>query len=669
MPSRFPAALCVSVAALACALPAHGAATKADLQPAAAAAGLPSKAVAPGARISLSLAVRNVGNRSAGRSATGVFLSKDRRRDASDTRVLRLSTKSVRAGRSARLRSAIKVPAGVAAGEYRLIVCSDLGGRVRERSEGNNCRVLRGVLRIAVAQAPRPVPPTPQRQAQPQAEPKPQTQADAKPEPQRQADPPAPAGPTGPPSLALHLDDGRDWASTTDAGNRRVDVGEVVTLTARMAAGVPGANGYTRSTPADAPFLTGGTPLSFTDDDDGAAPIDLPSGVPFAGIPYDDASVSTNGWVGFADPASDYWDDTQNADYRGIPATVGDFQRGVMPYWLDGDLDPEGPRPGGAVKVVQPAGGDRVAVQWDVNSHEDIDKQPRRTMQALLFGDGRIRFDYKGDRTASTAPDDEAFVGLSGGTGPDSLDVVAGNTYAPPTTAVEYTPRPVSQAAAPAGTLIVSVPAGSSFDSADPECRLVTAPTVLADGSVECSTPTAPAGTPVLRHVRVKVNASPLSQSFAPNHEYGARWSAGGQEVRDGEETIPHTAYDSATVTAALSYTGAAQPKAGAELPFLLAANVNAGAGRHPKVTIDVPAGLKLKTSTIPAELCVGLPADFAGGRITCTLPNGTATLGPDRTLTFVANAPGPYRVVAQVAADNTRPDGEDDDAAVTVVP
>lgn len=76
------------------------------------------------------------------------------------------SVRALRPRKRARGAVTLTVPATLAAGVYRLTACADAGGRVRERSERNNCRTARGQIAVSVARPlpdmlPAPVPDRP----------------------------------------------------------------------------------------------------------------------------------------------------------------------------------------------------------------------------------------------------------------------------------------------------------------------------------------------------------------------------------------------------------------------------------------------------------------------------------------------------------------------------
>lgn len=123
--------------------------------------------VVEGAKITVTHAVKNVGTASAAASTTRVYLTKDvaaslAERKASRTNPrsaltdLRLdgtaavTTVAVGATRSI---GAIRftVPAGIPAGAWRVLVCADDLGKVKESDEGNNCKAAATALTVTEA--------------------------------------------------------------------------------------------------------------------------------------------------------------------------------------------------------------------------------------------------------------------------------------------------------------------------------------------------------------------------------------------------------------------------------------------------------------------------------------------------------------------------------------
>ena len=126
--------------------------------------------VDPGTHLKVKDVVRNKGRRKARRSVTRYYLSLDRTRDKGDQRLAgKRVVKRLKPRRLSRGRARVRIPAGLALGQYRLLACADDRRKVRESRERNNCRASRVVEVVQVGeptpghpdQAATPVPETP----------------------------------------------------------------------------------------------------------------------------------------------------------------------------------------------------------------------------------------------------------------------------------------------------------------------------------------------------------------------------------------------------------------------------------------------------------------------------------------------------------------------------
>ncbi|CAB4775303.1 unannotated protein [freshwater metagenome] len=99
-----------------------------------------TSAVEPGEKLKVAGAVLNRGRGKAAASRVSVSLSADAR-PGKDVRLGLLRTAAVPARSGAPLSGSVKVPGGLAAGDYHLVACADANKAVRESKEGNNCRV------------------------------------------------------------------------------------------------------------------------------------------------------------------------------------------------------------------------------------------------------------------------------------------------------------------------------------------------------------------------------------------------------------------------------------------------------------------------------------------------------------------------------------------------
>ncbi|MBJ7473420.1 MAG: hypothetical protein JHD16_19080, partial [Solirubrobacteraceae bacterium] len=114
--------------------------------PAAAGAAAPTGAVI-GAPVTVPVSVKHTGKKKAKASTTAIVLSKDARRGAGDVVLVRAKTPSLRPGKTAKLSPTITIPATVAPGVYKLLVCPSIA---------KGCRVLVKTFTATAPQAPTP---------------------------------------------------------------------------------------------------------------------------------------------------------------------------------------------------------------------------------------------------------------------------------------------------------------------------------------------------------------------------------------------------------------------------------------------------------------------------------------------------------------------------------
>jgi hypothetical protein len=145
------------VAALAIYAVAAGASGRPDLRIAAVSA--PAKSATIGSRVAIRATTRNAGAGRAGSSATGLYLSLDRRRDRSDRLIASSRVAALGSHKSVRRAIRAKVPRGTRPGRYFQLVCADVKRNAKEASETNNCKLGR-VLTVKTSAGPsRPIGP------------------------------------------------------------------------------------------------------------------------------------------------------------------------------------------------------------------------------------------------------------------------------------------------------------------------------------------------------------------------------------------------------------------------------------------------------------------------------------------------------------------------------
>jgi hypothetical protein len=336
------------------------------------------------------------------------------------------------------------------------------------------------------------------------------------------------------------IGDGLDWSTGKDVAGHPWKPGKKITTTLRIGNGIPGQAGYTASRiPRRPQFVAGKTQvLDFPGPeggpDDVATSVRLPFPFPFGGLRERTASVSSNGRISFGSPAWDSWENASNDD-RGA-AAVGDFERGIMPYWGDLESEVRG------MKMVTAADDHSVAFQWKAAQSGG---GPQRSFQLILFRDGRFRFDYPGRNRPGGR---RAMVGYSLGTGAAGFHAVATDTTAVPGSSLLFSPRSVKAAKAlPAGRSVLDLPAGA-VPNLPRECNFQRIDEELGPGEILpvpgptiCWIPALAPGAEVAREVTFKVPSAPRSgakkEVSTPGAlGYSAAYAAGPVMAADDDE-------------------------------------------------------------------------------------------------------------------------------------
>lgn len=580
----------------------------------------PPKIAVPGTKLPFSLVVANRGRAPAGTSKLAVFLARSTKHRRRDTLLKAVTVKPLLPGRKANVRLKLRLP-GTALGAYRLIACADFKDQVEETTGSDDCRASRRLV-VAEANAPRAGanPPSP---SAPRSEP---------------AAPPTAAAP----AFTTTPDVG--WYKLEKADGSYLEAGTPTMTTLRVANGLPGQAGYTRSEIAPAPFATGtSTKLEFGNDDDGQLTVSLPFAFPFGGIDEDSVSVGTNGWLGFGTrPAVDYWG-IQEADYRGIPAVVGDFYRGLMPDWSDLLVGA-----GDEVREVVPADESFVAFQWQVR---ESSTSKAKSFQVVLFPDGRFRFDYPGPNEAGSP---SSYIGYSLGTGSESTEAVAVDTADPPSSSLLFTPKPAPAAAPlPAGAATLTLPRGSSLVSAG-GCSLQVAPTALLAGAVSCPFSELAPGQQAEQAIIYTVPPDAPGQGSPENFKFVGDYRAGPYELLGhGEIRLLSNYLSPNGLTVGVSYA-AGTPTVGTEATFLVRVAATEPNGLdEPTFTLSLPSNATFDSLAIGGQAvpCGALDGDS----IACSLPSGMSSATVEVTVT-PTNAGAPLTLGATAEALNAPP-------------
>jgi hypothetical protein len=551
----------------------------------------PPASVVVGSEITISVKLRNKGHAKAHKSKAGLYLAKGKKLTHKDRRLEQAKVKALRSHKKAKAKFKVVLPAKTAPGTYRLIACADDKRSLRESKEKDNCRASKQFKVTPV---------------------------------------PAPAPQPGPAKPAFSMTDGLDWGFVENAEGHEPKPGDPVTATLTSGNAIPGQAGYTRSDVAPQPLAGGtATDLAFPNEDDGQVTLDLPFDFPFGGIKERKISVSTNGWVSFGSPAWDYWGDEQSSDYRGVNEIVGNIARGIMPYWADLNIG-EPTTGSGSVKEVVAADGNSVAFQWHTGQCCN-GALPLRNFQLVLFSDGRFRFDYPGENEAGG---NEAFIGYSFGTGAASVNAVATNTEAVPSSSLLFTPNAVpASSALAAGQATVALPAGSSFISGSPGCTVSVAPGPFSQGLASCPVGGLASGQQTTQTVTFAMPADAPGQSSPANFRILGTYLAGGATLtaRDEIDAL-NTELINTSITLTPKYTSPPTPKAGEPAVFTAEVQASTGGLDEPTATFTLP-----EKTTLDSIQIAGQDIDCttpSGGQVTCRLPSGANFTAPVVTVT-----------------------------------
>lgn len=573
-----------------------------------------------GSKLKLAVTVGNKGGAQAPPSKLGLYLGKGKKHTKKDKRLKRVAVKALAPGEARKLKLKALLPSKTKPGTYRLFACADDTRQVKETKEQGNCRATKKLSLFGNARTnPIFLPASP-----------------------------SPALPVSlPPAAAFTMSDGIDWGFVFDEQRKAPAPGDPVTLTLTAGNGIPGQAGYTRSSVPPEGFRTGtGTILNFAGPnnslDDGQVTRQLPFAFPFGGVEEQSISVSTNGWVSFGSPAWDYWADSQHTDYRGIQAVVGELERGLMPYWTDLNLKDEGAGAGTIKEVVAPDNS-WVAFQWDLGQFV-TGGAPRRTVQLVLFPDGRFRFDYPGENAEGGG---KSFVGYSLGTSAASADVVSVEGKAVPSTSLLFTPKALPAASvAAAGEVTAILPKGSSFVSADAGCSLTSAPAAFSTGLVSCPMPALGIGDQASRKVTFAMPPKAPGQSAPANFRLLGTYLSDGLSLTDRDEIDSlGVGLEATTIEVTPEFN---EPGISVGVPATFEVTIKAS-----KSGLDEPtATFELTNATLSKVEIDGKPIECtppSGGSITtCVLPSGAGSTKVEVTLIPTAAGPPGLKTTAQ---------------------
>ena len=238
-----------------------------------------------------------------------------------------------------------------------------------------------------------------------------------------------------------------------------------------LGSGGPDAFGY-RWKDSDAPggptfdwvdIRSVGTPITSLDgDDENAAGIPIGFAFPFYGNSFTTVNVTTNGWLSFTSTRTTFTNQPLPNTGTTVPENL------VAPFWDDLHFRATN-------RAYYYNDGTKFIVQW--TEVDRITTGSQLTFQALLYPDGRIRYQYL---TMNSPLLTSATIGIQNAARDDGLTVVYNAPYIHDNMAIEFTRIPEWMRVSPTGG---TIPAGGSREIT----VAFVAPAELADGVHEGS--------------------------------------------------------------------------------------------------------------------------------------------------------------------------------------
>ena len=102
-------------------------------------------------KVSAGATIKNKGNKKAGPSVATFYLSADAKQSSDDTSLGTAPVGKIKPKKSKPATATFAILASVVPGTYRVVVCADSGGAVKERKETNNCKGSKGTINVTGA--------------------------------------------------------------------------------------------------------------------------------------------------------------------------------------------------------------------------------------------------------------------------------------------------------------------------------------------------------------------------------------------------------------------------------------------------------------------------------------------------------------------------------------
>jgi CARDB len=114
--------------------------------------------VLDGGTVKVTDVTKNGGKAKSGKSSTGYYLSADRKKSKGDLLLGRRSVKRLKRKKTSKGSKTVKIPTSAKPGVYYVLACADSKGKLKEKSEHNNCKASANTLTVVAPKQTSPPP-------------------------------------------------------------------------------------------------------------------------------------------------------------------------------------------------------------------------------------------------------------------------------------------------------------------------------------------------------------------------------------------------------------------------------------------------------------------------------------------------------------------------------
>ena len=114
--------------------------------------------VLDGGTVKVTDVTKNGGKAKSGKSSTGYYLSSDRKKSKGDRLLGRRSIKRLKRKKVSKGSRTVRIPASTQPGAYYVLACADSKGKLKEKSEHNNCKASSKKLTVMAPKLTSPPP-------------------------------------------------------------------------------------------------------------------------------------------------------------------------------------------------------------------------------------------------------------------------------------------------------------------------------------------------------------------------------------------------------------------------------------------------------------------------------------------------------------------------------